>query len=1216
MNGTLRVVFPFIFVLLIIRMKLLLLTLLSAFCLFPQALFAQTVLLHSTFETAEPWLAAGTSSPNNWITGTCAGNGGSEAGSNAAYITTGGTVPGCGPTGISNYSYTSASSGSHSIIYYTDVNASCAATLSLQFDARTEGIPGDFLEPVYSTDHGVTWTTLSAAIQTTGAWQASSLALPSSLNNSAFLVGFRFTYDNATVSATAPAIDNIQLTAATFTDGVPPVVVCPPDTVLQLNASCQALAGDYRALVQVSDICSYSFTRSQDVSPTAVLTSGANQPVTITVTDQGGNTAQCSFLVTVTDTIMPVITCPANQSLYASSGCNALLADYTSMVTVTDNCSTYSPAQSPVAGTSITAATTVTMTVTVGAQSRSCSFSANLIDTIRPVIACPATKNVYADAACMAIVPDLPPDVTRTDNCTSWANLVVTQNPPIGSFIAEDSLAVVTVTDAAGNQKTCTTLFIFNDTISPLITCPAAQTVSPASGCDYTVVNFGTLATASDNCTATGSLAFSQLPIAGSTLPVGTHNVQVFVQDATGNSRACTFSLTVTETTLPVVVCPPVSYVPANASCTAQAGNLVALASATDNCTATNQLVFTQIPAPSFNFSDTITVQVFATDLQGNTGSCIFQLIAEDTVQPVVSCLSDTAVAISNPCNYLIPDLSATYTATDGCSSANQLSFQQSPPAGTSASGISGVAIIITDAFGNSSTCVTQVTPLDVTPPAVICSGNQVVANGSNCSATLADYTNLVAVTDNCSSWTVVQTPSPGTVVFSGTNSITLTVTDAGQNETSCTFSLLVAENVPPSIACPSNITTCNPSVVPQPVTVSDNCLFKIVQTDNSGFSPGDIYPVGTTTQTYTIIDSSGNSASCSYTIQVFDYPDTATITENVITLCNSFTTSVTAQAIASGTGSWSVLQGTGTLTDPSALSTTVNNLSFGVNKIKWTVTSAACGSKSDTVTIIVTPLPSTANVQDSINACSLDGVLIQTLPPVNGTGMWTGPAGVTFDDPTAPIAYVSNLGAGYNTLVWTISNGTCPVSSDSMVVYLVPGAEITQADTTLCLEDLPFQLTGTTPVENQSSIWNTVQGQGYFDNKYVSSTSLTSASIGEVKIVYYMNYAVCGSTTDTLTLVIVQCDNSSAFAPTLFTPNADGDNDYFEIPNLSINYPECEVTIYNRWGGTMFESTGYNDPWDGTYKDEPVPMGTYFYRIELHDNEQTILSGSISIIR
>ena len=93
-------------------------------------------------------------------------------------------------------------------------------------------------------------------------------------------------------------------------------------------------------------------------------------------------------------------------------------------------------------------------------------------------------------------------------------------------------------------------------------------------------------------------------------------------------------------------------------------------------------------------------------------------------------------------------------------------------------------------------------------------------------------------------------------------------------------------------------------------------------------------------------------------------------------------------------------------------------------------------------------------------------------------------------------------------------------------------------------------------------------------------------------------------------------CDGFTPEFPTVITPNLDGKNDIFVIDYLDQLYPECRVTVFNRWGSVVYESVGYEDPWNGTFKGEELPMGTYFYKIELNDDKATVYNGTISIIR
>jgi gliding motility-associated-like protein len=398
--------------------------------------------------------------------------------------------------------------------------------------------------------------------------------------------------------------------------------------------------------------------------------------------------------------------------------------------------------------------------------------------------------------------------------------------------------------------------------------------------------------------------------------------------------------------------------------------------------------------------------------------------------------------------------------------------------------------------------------------------------------------------------------------------------------------------------------------------TGSDNCLFVVVQTDNSGLTSGSVFPQGITTQTYAAIDSSGNTTTCTFTVEVFEIPDPAVISTDTIALCNTFSSAISATAVTSGTGAWSILQGGGTIANTSADATTVNNLTIGTNKLMWSVSSPSCGTKRDTLVIVVWPLPSTAHVQDTLVACTEVGLLLQATAPQFGTGTWTSNSGIVFANVHAPITAISNTNGGNHTIVWTVSSGICPSSSDTLFMELPNVAHIGQNDTTLCEQNFPLLLTGSAPSNGQQPIWSVLSGEAAFSNNYSSQTNLTATSIGVVEIIYWLTHPVCGSTTDMLILYVNDCNGLLTDIPTLFTPNHDHKNDVFDIPDLGLNYPGCRVEIYNRWGGVVFESDGYLDPWDGTFKGEDTPMGTYFYHIRLNDADDTRFNGSISIIR
>jgi gliding motility-associated-like protein len=83
---------------------------------------------------------------------------------------------------------------------------------------------------------------------------------------------------------------------------------------------------------------------------------------------------------------------------------------------------------------------------------------------------------------------------------------------------------------------------------------------------------------------------------------------------------------------------------------------------------------------------------------------------------------------------------------------------------------------------------------------------------------------------------------------------------------------------------------------------------------------------------------------------------------------------------------------------------------------------------------------------------------------------------------------------------------------------------------------------------------------------------------------------------------------------PNTFTPNGDGINDTWEIEFLS-KYTGCIVEVYTPQGQIVFKSVGYSTPWNGTYKGNPLPAGTYYYAID-PKNDRNKIAGYVTIFK
>ncbi len=112
--------------------------------------------------------------------------------------------------------------------------------------------------------------------------------------------------------------------------------------------------------------------------------------------------------------------------------------------------------------------------------------------------------------------------------------------------------------------------------------------------------------------------------------------------------------------------------------------------------------------------------------------------------------------------------------------------------------------------------------------------------------------------------------------------------------------------------------------------------------------------------------------------------------------------------------------------------------------------------------------------------------------------------------------------------------------------------------------------------------------------------------------------YSVSDGSDECVALVIVYVlpDEPNIFIPNGFSPNGDGVNDEFEITDIE-SYPQNDLIIFNRWGNKIWEAKGYLNEWRGTNMDnEDLPDGTYYYILNLGDENKTQYAGFVVIHR
>ncbi|WP_394773860.1 T9SS type B sorting domain-containing protein [Flavobacterium sp.] len=109
----------------------------------------------------------------------------------------------------------------------------------------------------------------------------------------------------------------------------------------------------------------------------------------------------------------------------------------------------------------------------------------------------------------------------------------------------------------------------------------------------------------------------------------------------------------------------------------------------------------------------------------------------------------------------------------------------------------------------------------------------------------------------------------------------------------------------------------------------------------------------------------------------------------------------------------------------------------------------------------------------------------------------------------------------------------------------------------------------------------------------------------GGLQTAYVREKNGCGQTTLNFVVLVF---------PPFFTPNNDSYNDLWEVKGME-NYPQAEVTIFDRYGKLIAQLNSSKMSWDGTFDKTPLPASDYWYALKV-DNTKPVLKGHFSLKR
>jgi gliding motility-associated-like protein len=644
-----------------------------------------------------------------------------------------------------------------------------------------------------------------------------------------------------------------------------PAIACPENMVELVGNACEFVIPDYTGLALATDNCTAlpALTQSPAIG-TTINGTGAVQEITITATDDSGNATSCTFEITLDDTIAPSIECVENQTVYVDDNCLFMLPDYTTSSIVDDNCGVMNVEQSMVAGTEITLGSydiTVTATDADG-NATSCTFTVEVLDNTAPVIACPEDQVEEFDTDCAFALIDYTGLLSANDNCS---DVTITQVPPVGTLVTENTTVNLFADDADGNGSFCSFTVILEDTIDPEIMCSEnIEVFNDTAVCGAMVIYDAPVAT--DNCTV-ASVVITEGLASGETFPVGVTTVTYEVTDGFGNSSSCSFEVTVIDNEAPSIVCPENILVNNDLGVCA-AGVIYDLPTTDDNCEV-DTLVMTEGLASGEQFPVGETVVTFeVTDIYGNNTTCSFSVTVVDNEVPIVLTCTENITAENDLglCGATVefndPEV------TDNCGDVTIVVVSGGLDDNFFEVGTTEVLFQITDAAGNTSFCSFNVTVLDTEAPVVTCPEDIEVENATGICGAFVNF-NSPVFEDNCSAsqFELTEGIQSGELFPVGVTTQTFLITDDAGNTMECSFTVTVLDAENPIIECPEDMVQIDPLVIYDEPFYADNCNAELMMIE--GFESGTEFPHGYTTVTFVAYDLAGNADTCSFEVLI-----------------------------------------------------------------------------------------------------------------------------------------------------------------------------------------------------------------------------------------------------------------------------------------------------------------------------------------------------------
>ena len=707
------------------------------------------------------------------------------------------------------------------------VNASCSANN----DGEMTALPQNGQSPyTYSWSNGDTLAT--AAGLSAGAYTVTVTAA-----NACEVIAADTVFENDTVNPVAQA-----QSITVYLDSNGQVVVNPAAVDNGSTDNC-AVAG---------------FNLSQDTFSCAHL--GQN-PVTFTVSDSSGNFDTATAVITVEDTLSPVLI-TKTETYYLNANGVAILNPTDLDSASFDNCGT---ANFTADRDTLTCADLGTLNVTLTAEdaftnTTSAQVQITVLDTLPPLLQ-GQNINLYLDASGSAVLDSAQAVNSLSDNCAidslSFSNQTFT--------CADTGTNLVTVfaADFSGNTAFDTVTVQVFDTLPPVVNAQNITVYLDAAGSASIIANDMDNGSA-DNC-ALYTLLLSNASFNCSNL--GQNQVQLTAMDESGNSATATAVVTVLDTIAPVVQTQSAT-VYLDSTGTAVINPALVDSGSFDNC-GIDSLYLNRDTLTCADLG-IATVTLTAWDSAGNTAAAQVQITVLDTLPPLLQG-QNINLYLDASGSAVLDSAQAVNSLSDNCA-IDSLSFSNQTFT-CADTGTNLVTVFAADFSGNTAFDTVTVQVFDTLPPVVNAQNITVYLDAAGSASIIAnDMDNGSA--DNCALYTLLLSNASFNCSNLGQNQVQLTAMDESGNSATATAVVTVLDTIAPVVQTQSatvyldstGTAVINPALVDS--GSFDNCGIDSLYLNRDTLTCADL---GQTTVTLFAEDSSGNTSSASVQINVLD---------------------------------------------------------------------------------------------------------------------------------------------------------------------------------------------------------------------------------------------------------------------------------------------------------------------------------------------------------